>query len=196
MKATWIVGLVAFLSTRVLGAYVLFEPSGEVVLPIGTPSVSVDITVVGETLTQMQGFDLVLSWNPFVPFEWSFTEAARSAFPTLFGPCEVFDDCMFDSTLIGGNRLVGSVPANLLLGTLTLDTSSFDEIGTLRVEVNRDIDLGLSNVFLGTQSDLIRPAVATFRFVPEPGTIAMLGVVAWMVVGRRRRSLDAGTGQK
>lgn len=185
MKATWIVGLVASLSTQAFGAYVLFEPSGEVVLPIGTPSVSVDITVVGETLTQMQGIDLLIGWQPFVPYSWSYSSEAGAAFSVLSPPmgCK-WIPC--DSILVGGNRLVGSVPANLLLGTLTLNTSSIDEITTLRVDTNWGSDLGLSNVLLGAQSDLIRPTSVTFRFVPEPGTLALLGVAAWIVVARRR----------
>lgn len=186
MKAAWIVGLVACLSTRALGAYVLFEPSGEVVLPIGTPSVSVDVTVVGETLTQMQGIDLLLSWDPAVPFDWHYSASAPSALRYLAAPyyCD-FAGCD-GSVLVGGNRFVGSVPANLMLGTLTLDTSSFDENNMLRLEVSRDIDLGLSNVFLGAQSELIRPAGVTFRFVPEPGTLALFALAAWAVVARRR----------
>ena len=186
MKATWIVGLVAFLSTRALGAYVLFEPSGEVVLPIGTPSVSVDITVVGETLTQMQGIDLLLSWNPGVPSDWQYSGSAQSAFSTLAipNPCDLVS--CYEYFLVGGNRLVGSVPANLLLGTLTLDTSSIDEITTLRVDTDWGSDLGLSNVLLGTQSELIRPTSMTFRFVPEPGTLALFALAAWAVVARRR----------
>lgn len=186
MRATWIVGLFACLSTRALGAYALFEPSGEVVLPIGTPSVSVDVTVVGETLTQMQGIDLLLSWSPAVPSDWHYSMSAPSAFTTLTGFSFCNSSGCDGSVLVGGSRLNGSVPANLLLGTLTLDTSSFDEIATLRLGIDRDIDLGLSNVLLGAQSELIRPTSATFRFVPEPGTLAMFAVAAWIVVARRR----------
>ena len=174
-----------------LGGTVGFDPAAQDVLPgeAAVFNVSVDTTSLGmmDTINLLVGSDTAFAGMAF-DFDQAFIDTAT--FPPT---ATVFGVYASDLNLAGNNFTPGAGwTAPILIGTLTVDTTGLAE-GRYDVFVSSSeetirIGSALSTLALGFDADGSVEGAGIFTVVPEPATLAMLGIGGIATVLRRRRT--------
>lgn len=179
--------IVAMAGSNVFAGLATFSPSPQSNVPIGTPAVTMDVSLTATTNAQ-SGFDtadiVILS---DAPFSWGyssdFTTKSTGSLGTPFDPGLGIKP---HELFVGGNTpLAGGYGSSIALGTLTFDTSTLP-VGTYEVLVNSDIDGGITSItHFGAGEPITGRGEFTIVGVPEPATIGLLLLGAMGLVRRR-----------
>jgi len=188
-------------STVAWAGTVHFDPPSAVITP-GTPSVSFEVSVSTSVLSNFDTVSIVVGAGPGVELDFDYAQSfldSLSIPPFPGGVYCIYGDCMPEnSTTFGGNNF-STAPWNspLLVGTLTVDTSSLSGGQGISVAVDPELEAQL----LGTAASLVAiganqeplGGLATITVVPEPGIVGLM--VVGMLVGCVRRSRREGNPQ-
>jgi hypothetical protein len=169
------------------------EP-GQVVLSVGVdptfPAISALDLIVGSSVP-FGDFDP--TEEVFLPFQYS--SEAISIFTGSQSPADAgvgyYSPPYPNSLFLGGNRNNNFTVSNFILGNLALDLTDLkDGEYEVWVDARRDEDQSIFyNIAGSTDSLTTTPTdVATIRIVPEPATLALLGLGAFAAFWRKRQS--------
>ncbi len=185
MKKLAAVLLVVFATSNVLAGTVTFTPltstsvlEGETIrFEIGVEPTGFDsFNLVGITTGSDDGLQIMsLDFSQ----EW----ADAQAFPP---PIPAEPAGSYASDLFFGGFLSTPAPS-FTIGTLTVGTTGL-ATGDYQILVDGDADVGLSFIALDAAEELLFGSAGVTVLVPEPATLALLGLGGIAVLRRRRRS--------
>ncbi len=172
-----------------LGGTVSFDPATQEVLP--GEAARFDISVTSTTLEVMDTINLLVgSHTAFAGFAFDFDQAYIDS--ATFDPDATPFGVYASDLNLAANNLSGGWTAPILIGTLTFDTTGLAE-GKYDVMVSTSTEFDLVGTTLtilqdGFAGDANIEAAGSFTVVPEPATLAMLGIGGIATVLRRRRT--------
>lgn len=183
-----VVGLmvVGLVTTSAFGGMVAFDPA-EVTINEGEGAgLSFGVSVATGAGIDFESVDMIVGSDTISldPADWAYSAAATTAFGPFIGtPADqpIYPDGIGG---IGGFAFMGPVTSPFDLGTLAVDASTLP-LGDHYLSVDGDRDDGRSGVAYGTESERIFGS-AVIHVVPEPMTIALLGLGAVGLLRRRK----------
>ena len=188
--AVALLGVVAVAGTQAHAGVVTFSPDASVFsIAPGAPNPvpdSLGISVkVDPNFTEFDSGDILIGSDtlPITAFEYdpAWASFATSVAPPTFGwgfyPYDVY---------LAGSRPTLLALSEVNLGVVTVDLRGLDE-GTYAIGVSSDTDGGVTAIGRNGVPETLFGR-ATITIVPEPATLALLGVGALAAMWRRRRT--------
>lgn len=187
MKAMWVSGVVVtFAASCAWAGTVVFDPpTAEIDVGEGA-DLSFDLWVSTE-MGFIELLDMILgsSTVPMHPGHWRYSMEIYVAAGSL-GPPVYQDVYSYGLDGIGFFAFMGPLASPVHLSTLAIDASGLP-VGDHFVLVDGQYDNGRSNVWLGTECDLLFGS-AMISVIPEPATLALVGLGAVGLLCGRKRS--------
>ena len=171
----------AFASSAALGGIVTFDPEKATVQP--SEAAVYDIIVSSSDLGEFDTVAMVLGTDDPLAFSFDYAISFRySHYP----PARFF---IYTNDINFGGNNFNLWTAPLLVGTLTIDTTGLAEgnysFGVSSSEEANRVGVGLSALGAGFNTEPLE-GVGLLNIVPEPATLALLGVGSVALLRRRR----------
>ena len=191
-----------FATSSAFGGLVTFG-TGMVEIDITAPgphTATFDVTIESSTIDVFTAVDLIFGSDRLTIPADGFTYSddtigaviasviGGGAGSTLAPPYGCFGSCVYASEAFVGTFASDGFPNALLFGTLTVDAAGLD-IGEYSVMVDSERDGGVSQLIFSFEGvDFFDPlnGIGIVHVVPEPATIALLGLGAIGLLRRRR----------
>jgi PEP-CTERM motif len=176
--------LIGFVGSSAMGGTIDF--GGDVTIDRGVDSPMVDFDLMITDFGAAAGYnavDVIVGSDDGLAVSFAMNTPGVTQF---FGGSAADTSVYASGWKFGYFGTTSPTPTAQLLGTLTVDTTGLAE-GQYTVQINGDTDGGKSVLTAGVTTEPLIGS-ATITVVPEPATLALLGIGGLVTAMRRRRT--------